>query len=111
MLHFILKYPELVTNLNFIKFPTLPFYIQEGIRVYYDTDTEYGTYFIAAVESFRRLLNLDEYRLRTQNQLLILDYMNLSKIPVDNITQFGLRPPELRQHFNNLGDYYRWFVM
>ena len=37
--------------------------------------------------------------------------MKLSKGLVDNITQFGLRPPELRQHFNNFGDYYRWFVM
>ena len=34
-------------------------------------------------------------RLHTQNHTIILDYLNLSKISVDKITQFGLRTPEL----------------
>ena len=57
------------------------------------------------------MLNLEEYRLHTQNQLIILDDMKLLKITVDNITQLGLRPPELRQLFNKLGYYYCWFVI
>ena len=28
---------------------------------------------------------------------------------MDKVSQFGLRPPELMQLFNYLGDYYRWF--
>ena len=30
---------------------------------------------------------------------------------MDKVTQFSLRPPELRSLFNDLGDYYRWFVV
>ena len=37
--------------------------------------------------------------------------MKLSEILVDKITPFGLKPPELRQLFNKIGDYYRWFVI
>ena len=57
------------------------------------------------------MLDIDEYRSHTQNQLLILDNLKLSKISVDRITQFDIRPPELRQLFNKLGYYYSIFVI
>ena len=98
-----------MTNLGFIKVSIFPLDIQAGIRVDYNTKTEYGAYVIAAVEVFWRLLDIDRYRLHTKNQLIILDDLKLSKISVHKITQFGLRPPELRQPFNKLRDYYRWF--
>ena len=82
-----------MTNLGFIKVSIFPLDIQAGIRVDYNTKTEYGAYVIAAVEVFWRLLDIDRYRLHTKNQLIILDDLKLSKFSVDKITQFGLRPP------------------
>ena len=71
MLHVILKYPEVVKNIIFIKLLTLQLDLRAGIRVNFDTDTEYGAYVITAVEAFRGLLDLDKYRLHTKNKLLI----------------------------------------
>ena len=88
-----LKYPEVVTNLYFIKVSTFPLEIWVGIRLDYDTDNEDDAYFISAVGYFCRFLDIYEYMLQTQNQPLILDYLRLSIISVNKITQFGLRPP------------------
>ena len=55
--------------------------------------TEDGAYFIAVVVDFMGLIDIDEYRLHTQNQLLILNDLKLSKISVDKITKFGIRSP------------------
>ena len=52
MLHVMLKYPEVVTNIDFIKVSTIALELQPGIKVNFDTDTGYGTYVVAAVESF-----------------------------------------------------------
>ena len=38
-----------------------------------------------------------------------MDDLKLSKMSVDKITQYGLRPPELLRVVNMLGKYYRWF--
>ena len=46
-----------------------------------------------------------------QNQLLILDILELSKLAVNKVTQFILRPPKLQDFFTKLGDYYRWFII
>ena len=43
----------------------------------------------------------------TQSQLLITDDLKLSKVSVDKVTQFSLRPPELLTLFNKLGEYCR----
>ena len=58
MLHVLLKYPEVVTNLDFIKVSILPLYIWGGIKVDYDTETEDVAYVIAAVEYFGGLLGI-----------------------------------------------------
>ena len=47
----------------------------------------------------------------TRNQNIIMDDLKLSKISVDKITQYGLRPPELLRFINMLEKYYRWFVI
>ena len=56
-------------------------------------------------------LNFDNWRKHTPSQNLMLDDLKLNTVSVDKVTQFGLRPPELRSLFNNLGDYYRWFLV
>ena len=72
---------------------------------------EDGAYIVAAIESFCRSINLDDLRLHTENQLLILNDLKLSKISVDMVTQFDIRPPELCEILDKLGEYYRCFVI
>ena len=60
MLHAMLKYTEVVTNLDFIKVSTSILEIWAFIRVYSDTQTEDGAYVIAAVEDFWRLLDQEK---------------------------------------------------
>ena len=67
MIHMVLKYPEVVKNLKFIKVSTFPLELRAGIIVYSDKNTEYGAYVISAVEAFQGLIDIDEYRLHTQN--------------------------------------------
>ena len=37
--------------------------------------------------------------------------MKLSKISIDKVKQYGLRPPKLLKVITKLGDYYCWFVV
>ena len=111
MLHVMLKYPEVVTNLEFIKVTTMPLELRAGIAIESDIQNEDGAFVGSAIDGFRKSLDLDDWRLHTPNQLLILDDLKLSKVSVDKVTQFSLRPPELRSLFNKLGNYYRWFVV
>ena len=101
-----LKYLEVFKKLDFIKFSTFPLEVQVVIKEDYDTANEDDAYVIAVVEYFRMLFDQEKYRLHTQNQILILDYLNSSKISVDNITQFGLRTPELCELFHKLANYH-----
>jgi len=114
MLHAILRYPEVITNLIFAAITTMPLELRAGIKV--DSDMvdvlEDGAFIGSAVDSFRRALgDMDEWRQHSANQVLILDDLKLSKISVDKITQFSLRPPEFLKVFDKVGDYFRWFTI
>ena len=102
MLHLILQYPEVVRNLNFIKISTMPLELRAGTAVQSDTIVEDGAYVETSVQNFRRSLGLEGYRIHSENQLLILDDLKLSKMSIDKVTQFSLRPPEFLQLFNTL---------
>ena len=71
IIYVMLKYPDVVTNIVFIKLSTLQLYLWAGIIVHFDTETEDGAYVITSVEAFWGLLDLDKYRLHTKNQLII----------------------------------------
>ena len=111
ILHVMLKYPEVVKNLNFIKVSTITLELRSVIIVNSGTETKDGSCVLGTIESFRRSINLDDFILHTENQLMILDDLKLSKIPVDRMTHFCLRPPELCESFDKLVDYYRWLVI
>ena len=72
ILHVMLKYPDVVTNLNFIKVSTLSLDLRAGNRVDFDTETEDAAYVIAAVEAYWRFFDLEKSRLHIQNKPLIL---------------------------------------
>eukprot|EP00957_Ditylum_brightwellii_P052664 3992653-Ditylum_brightwellii.AAC.1 len=100
MMHVMLKYPKIITNLKFVKISTMPLELIGGIALSSDVITEDGAYTCSAIESFCcTRINFDTGRLQTPNQHLIIDYLKLSKISVDKVTQFGLKPSELRRIF------------
>ena len=108
MMHVMLKYPEIITNLKFVKISTMQLELRGGIALSSDVVTEDGAYTCSAIESFcPTTMNFDTGRLQTASQNLIIDDLKLSKISVDKVTQFGLRPPELRKIFTKLGNYFR----
>ena len=45
----------------------------------------------------------------TENELLVVHDVNTSKISIDKISLFSLRPSELRSLFDQVGNYFRWF--
>ena len=111
MLHVMLGYPEVIINLIFAPITTIPLELRAGIRV--DNDTvdvlEDGGFIGSVVDSFRRSLDMDEWRQHTANQVLVLDDLKLSNLSVDKITQFSLRPPGFLKVFDKVGEYHRWF--
>ena len=90
-----LRYSEVVTNLQFIKVSTMSLELCGSIGIQSNTETEDGAYAIAAVESYCQLICLDEWRLHIKSQLLILNSLKPSKSTVDRVIQFSLRLPEL----------------
>jgi hypothetical protein len=50
----ILKYPEIITNLDFIKVTTMPLELCGGTIINSDTGQEDGAYVGSAVDVFRR---------------------------------------------------------
>ena len=55
--------------------------------------------------------NLQQWRQHTINENYILNDLKQSGLSVDKITQFSLRPPELRSTIDMVGNYYRWFYI
>eukprot|EP00957_Ditylum_brightwellii_P149191 11361097-Ditylum_brightwellii.AAC.1 len=84
MLRVMLKYPEIVANLEFIKVTTMPLELWGGIANTFDDNTEDDAYVCSAVENFYRVEpDLNTARLQTNSQNLIVDDIKLSKIFID----------------------------
>eukprot|EP00957_Ditylum_brightwellii_P168630 12834788-Ditylum_brightwellii.AAC.1 len=96
MLHMMLKYPEVVTNIHFVNISTLPLELQAGVSFNFDNErneganVEDGAFVHSGMGNVCNLAGLPMWRHHTASQLLIIDDMKLSKISVDKITQFSL---------------------
>ena len=62
-------------------------------------------------QNIKEELNLPLWRLFTDSQIMILEGLKDSPLSVDKVTVFSVRPPELRHIFDQLGNYYRWFMI
>ena len=70
---------------------------------------EDGAYVTTAIDQYRKNVFTVKWRHHTPSQILITNDLKLSKLSVDKITQFGLRPPEFLKLFNKVSDYFKWF--
>ena len=57
----------------------------------------------------RKEKSLPEWRQLRDNEVLVLEGALTSSVSVDKVTQFSVRPPELRSLFNKVEHYVRWF--
>jgi hypothetical protein len=112
MVHVMLKYPEVLTDLNFVNIPTVPLEMRARIGINAQKIPSDGEFTDPEIAETRKHIIIDQdYRQLTVTETLLLNDLRLSQYSVDRITQFSLRPPELRAVINKPGDYFRWFTI
>ena len=123
----IFGYPEVFTDMKFISIPTVPLEERAGIECAPKEEDqsfteelettfrnqEDGVDLSIPSEVLRRhVLQLNDWRLHSPNELHIIDSCLKSNISLDStITKFSVRPPELRPLIREVGHYYRWFKL
>ena len=121
MLFSMLRYSEVSTGLVFVDIATTPLELRPSIKVAIRKASENSTENVTVEDgseignecnNAREELTLPSYRQLTNTQLLILSEKKKQKSKVlDKISEFSIRPPELRNCFDQVGMYYRWFVI
>ena len=104
--HVMLLYPEVITNLNFVSIPSMPLEFRVGVALectVADSAQEGNV-----SNDIRRELNIPAWRQHSLNQMRIYDDLKQSKVSVDRISVFSLRPPELMEIFDTTRNYFRW---
>ena len=93
-MHLLLRYPEIITNLDFIKVSTMPLELRPGIPCHKEDKIQDGEYITTPLDNYKcNTLELDEWQNFTGNQLLIMNELKLSNMSIDKVTKFGLQPP------------------
>ena len=111
-LHSLFKYPEVVSDLNFVNVPTTPLELRAGIDcnkkigAIEPTDEAHTGCISNEYRNSKEVLPL--WRKLTQNEVLTFNSCQGSRVSIDKVTKFCLRPPELRC-FCLMKDYFRWF--
>ena len=105
----LVKIQEVVNNLDFEKVSIMPLELRGGVLINTRRKLEDGAHLVSPGDTYRNSVMSGNWRQFSCSQKMILNDMKLSKVSVDKVTKFGLRPPELLQLFNKMGDYFRWF--
>ena len=130
MIHCILRYSEVATDMYFIDISTTSLETRISFKVerkrnassnnggnnhqdnngYIQPNVSDGAEVGKISNNARLQLSLSQWRCFTDTQLLILsenEAVGPSKL--DRISEFSIRPPELFTCFDQFGNYYRWF--
>ena len=109
MVQYICGYGEVLTDLVDEVIPTQPLEHRAGVvTVRNKSNIEDGANLVSISHTVRKALDLPKWRQHTDSELLILQGSLNTSISIDKITQFSLRPPELRFFFDQPGNYYRY---
>ena len=119
MIHTILLYSEVATDLIFVDVATTPLELRPTVKVAIrnalsnannnDVPAD-GAEVGNECNNARKEKKLFQYRQFTNNQLLILSQEKKQRTKIlDRISEFSIRPPELLLCFDKVGMYYRWF--
>ena len=123
MLHVMLKYSEVSSDLLFAEIETTSLETRTLFAVEYNNENKPSSKnrFIPQMvndgaeignicDNARHRSNLRKWRHFTENQLFVLEEKSESKgTKLDRISEFSIRPPELCGCFDQVGNYYRWF--
>ena len=114
MLHHMLKYHEIITDLEFVTVPTTPLEFSSGVQLENSTAvptdrSSDGAHAGSVSVDIQMRNNLPGWRQNSENEMRIYQELTQSKVSIDKITAFSLRPPELRNLFNKTGQYFQWF--
>ena len=110
MLHVMLRYPEVYTDLCFVSISTLPLELRCVKQISTDEEVNDGV-FVESESSFIRESkpNLPNWRKHSLSEKLLMNDLKQSKMGYDKVVQFSLRPLELKPVIEKIGQYYRWF--
>ena len=109
-----LGYAEVYTDIKSIQVSTLSLELRASVDC--DKNNNFDELFVndaaeigIMINNKRRELILVEWRNHTNNEVQILKEIKLSSISEDKISQFRVRPPELRYLFKSVEQNNRWF--
>ena len=103
-----LRYPEVYSDLNFVAVPTMPLEVRTGVdKGLKEISDSSETGKISDI--IRKEKNVDGWRYHTDSENLFLSDIEKCNLTIDKISQFSIRPPELRSIIDQPGTYYRWF--
>ena len=122
MMQIILGKPQVVCNVEFVRVPTLPLGERAGLERQtpqdkFDEIVERGLnvenkdsfdFMVPMVRYRDTVLRLANYRCHTPSQEMMLRDQMLSKVTLDRVFIFGVRPPELLS-FDKMEWYFRLF--
>ena len=122
MVQLMLGYSEVFRDMQFITIPTLPLELRCGsLRSPRDTkknegsddydNMEDGADVTIPSHEYRKSIELPTWRQHSDSELLILNNAMCSSISLDKITEFSIRPAELRILFKQPGLFFRWFYV
>ena len=112
-----LRYPEVYTDLVFISVSTLPLELRCYKKISTDImreeeDVQDGTFTTSLSMHVRsNIRSLQTWRKVTENEGILMDDIKQSDMGYDKVTQFSLRPCELKVLIKKVGDFYRWFYV
>ena len=110
-----LRYPEVYTDLVFVSVSTMPLELRCAKKIdsdsIEDSSIEDGSFTTSISSHVRSIKNLSSWRMHTENEKILMDDIKASGMGCDKVTQFSLRPRELKILVHKPGDYFRWFYI
>ena len=132
MLQIMLSYPQVRTDMIFEIICTLPLEQRPGVEKtvqlsttnflkenydFIDINNERdeqeldGMDISVLIQKIRKEKKMPKFRNLSQSELIMLQGAQSSRISIDKVTKFSLRPPELRVIVRKIESYFRWFYI
>ena len=100
-------YPEIIIDLVFVTIPSMPLEFRSGF--YLEKPLMDSSQDESVSNDIRQAKGLPSWRPHTLYEMRICEDLKVSKMSIDIVTIFSLRPPELREFVNTTRNYFKWF--
>ena len=127
MVHLLLKYPNIITNLSFIHISTLPLEFRAGseknnnldtiqqsrnnrdgnqVNIFNVIENSARTDNFLAARVRNKINDLATWRMHTNSEKLTFESVEASQLSIDKVSKFSLRPCEFRKAFPQIREFY-----